>query len=504
MRADRRPWRLLATLLLAAQAASAQAAAAQAPAPSLPDPLRTRLDAVLDDPSLARGFTGAVVVAAGTRPTEAVRQGLFGLAPYLGNARPELYARNADRSFVPASNLKLFTTAAALDRLGADHTFATWLFAAPLDAEGGVPALYLVGGGDPSLGHAQLRQLAQNARAAGLRKVRGPVVGDGSRYRGLYPNGWTVDDLVWYYAPEVTGLCLNRNQVDIAVGPGAAVGEPATVSVTPAGRHVRIRNEVRTTAAGQPLAVQFVRAEATGEIVLRGAAPLGQKPISEGVAVIDTPAYAASALIDALRAEGITVAGEARQGLAPGGARELARVESPALGVLIQRLLKRSDNLYAEVLLRELGRAYAGEGTVAAGVQGVLAFLQRSGIGADGVRLSDGSGLSRYNLVTPYAVAGVLRAMAQHPHREAWFAALPIAGVDGTLANRMKGTAAERRVRAKTGYLSGRTSLSGYITTQGGDLLIASTLFNHYQAPTDTARGLHDRFFVALSEWTRP
>jgi D-alanyl-D-alanine carboxypeptidase/D-alanyl-D-alanine-endopeptidase (penicillin-binding protein 4) len=209
--------------------------------------------------------------------------------------------------------------------------------------------------------------------------------------------------------------------------------------------------------------------------------------------------YAAVVMSDLLREAGVRVDGPPRVGIAPGDAVELARYESPPVGYLLQRLLKRSDNLYAELFLRELGRVAFGDGTVDGGGQAVLEFLDTYGINTRGLRIADGSGLSRSNRVTVRATAGVLRAMAFHAYRDAFWSALPIAGVDGTLAHRMNGSAAEGNVRAKTGYISGCTSLSGYVTTQSGDLLVVSTIFNHHGSAS-AARSLHDQLFARLAE----
>jgi len=490
---QRAAWLSALAVLLAWPLPGVEAPAALAPT------TRGRIAAALDSPLLARGFAGALVVAAGT----CARADGFELVPYVPRATPELFARHADRCFTPASSAKLLTAAAALDLLGGEQRFRTRVCATRTGPDGSVARLWLVGGGDPSLGYDGLRQLAGAVHAAGVRRVTGPVRGDGSRYADAYPEGWTVDDLLWYYAAPVSALSLERNQVDVTVHPAARAGEPARVSFAPANAYVQVSAKVTTSAPGTKAALRFARGADPRELVVRGSLPAGGGTRSEGLAVLDVERYAATVFVDCLRAAGIRVEGGAAAGEVPAEAAELAGLDSPPLRVLLQRLLKKSDNLYAELLLRELGRHSGGQGDVESGVQAVRDWLTRQGLEVDGVRLADGSGLSRYNLLTPRVLVGVLNAMALHREAPAWYAALPVAGVDGTLATRFKGTAAAGNLRAKTGYLATRTALAGYVTNRAGDLLVAATMFNAVTATTAEARALHDQVFVALADSER-
>ncbi len=488
-------------LLLVLLAAGLPLQAAPAPT-ALPASLRARLQAVVDDPALATGFAGAIVVAAGRR-AEADRQaGQFGLVPYDGAARPELFAHHADKVFTPASNLKLVTVAAALSRLGPDHRFTTRVLGPP-PVNGRVSDLWLVGGGDPSLGYDDLESLADQVAAAGVTQVTGRVYGDASRYSGRYGYGWAVDDLPWYYGAEVSALTLGRNLVNLVVRPAAA-GEPARVSVEPTGAPVQVESNAVTATAGSANSIDFDRDLDSSVMRVGGSIAADREtPLSQRMAVHRPARYAAEVFSAKLRAAGVSVAGEAAEGAPPGGARELATHLSAPLGELVGWLLKYSDNLYAELLLRELGVQSGRPGTSSAGVEAVVEYLREKQISTTGLRMTDGSGLSRYNLIAPRTLAGVLRAMAFSPHRQVWFAALPVAGEDGTLSSRMRGTAAAGRVNAKTGFISNHTGLSGYVTTRGGDLLIASTIWNHFTSPTAESRRCHDAFFTALAEWDR-
>ena len=477
----------------------ASAALAVAPPSRLPAETTAALQAALDDPGLADGFTGALVVARGQQPPDAVREGRLSVLPYAGGTRPELFAANADKLLAPASCAKLFCVATALDALGSDHTFVTAVNGSSTpDDHGFVADGWLCGGGDPSLAYEDLANLAEQLKAAGVKRI-GRLWGDASRYRDAFSDGWCVDDLPWYYAAEVSALTLNRNHVDVYVAPGPAAGQPAKVWCDPANEYVQWDSRVTTVDQGGPTAVGFDRKVGSNVFELTGTIPVDrQNSRTAGMAIWDMPRYAATVLATKLRATGVAVDTIAA-GPAPPGAVRLASHTSAPLSELIVRLLKRSDNLYAELLLREIGVATAGEGSVAGGLHGIRAFLEANGYEPGRVRIADGSGLSRYTLVTCRSLCAVLRAMASHQARDVFYNALPIAGVDGTLGSRMKGTAAAGRVRAKTGSYSQHTSLSGYVPTADGDLLAVATMWNHCLAPPSSLRGLHDRFFVALA-----
>ncbi|MBI5834097.1 MAG: D-alanyl-D-alanine carboxypeptidase/D-alanyl-D-alanine-endopeptidase [Armatimonadetes bacterium] len=474
---------------------------AAVPPTALSPAVRAALSDVCHSPKLASGFAGVLVVAAGERDLTTDR---FGLLPYEPPSRPELFAYNADHGFIPASNMKILTTATGLDVLGPEYTFATLVRATREAGADRVASLWLVGGGDPSLSMDGLKRLAEQVKAAGITRVSGSVIADGSRYRDKCPDGWTADDTIWYYGPEVWGLALDRNQVDVYVRPGGTVGAEAQVTVSPASSYVRVRNEVTTASAGAQPDISWDHDLGQRQLVVGGKVPNRTGAVwTQGMAVPDVPLYCATVFTAMLRAAGVQVDGAPKAGTAPADAAQVARLDSPPLGTLIQRLMKRSDNLYAEMLNRELGFRTSGIGSAAAGGAVVREFLTRQGIATEQVRVPDGSGLARTAQVTPRVLAGVLRAMAVHRSRQPWWDALPIAGVDGTMANRLKGTAAENNARLKTGTLTGRTSLSGYVTDRSGDLLIAATVFNGFTCSTAETRELHDRIMAALAGWQR-
>ncbi len=505
------------------------------PAPrALPAKTLAQIEALLRHPGIQSAHIGLAIVALGEAKTPAQ----FPAAPYDGNAQPLLFGQEERKRFTPASNMKLFTAAWALQQLGPDAKFTTRIVRTqPLVARAGAwpsglaypSVLTLYGDGDPSLSSADLDLLAKDVAAKKPGAVivtasetlypRGEMSGEGG---GRYPDGWTLDDLLWYYGPSVGALAINRNQVDVTITGGAKVGDPATVTSSPEApfslfapvltvektdSRAGVLNWSRgdeTTALGQTLSVFGFLAPAQVE--------------SEGVAVPSPRNWARSLLEASLRKNEVQV-------VAPDGfygqkdAFVIASHDSPPLGVLLQRFLKNSDNLYGEMLLRRAGVSLpadppknpdgtpfsppknpqiSSEGSAARAHRAMFSWLQQSGVPTGGLRFSDGSGLSRYDLITPISVARLLGAVEKTKGGAALYNALPIAGVDGTLRLRMKNTPAAANVHAKTGSFSTVSTLSGYVTTRDGQRLAVSMLTNFVE-DGDLSRRVQDRIFATLA-----
>ncbi len=436
------------------------AAPAGAVEPS-PNRVARALEPVLARPELAAAFWGVEVCGLASGKT--------------------LFSRNAAQAFRPASTMKLVTTAATLDALGPDARLRTTVeTAGRLDGLGRILGdVYLVGRGDPTLGSRTtpgrpsgvFEAMAGELAAAGVRRIEGRVVGHEGAFAGeRRGSDWTWEDLAWAYATEVSALSWEDNVVVVRLAAGEREGDPAVLDVWPPSDTLSIRASVTTSAAG-PQAVRLEREPGTNAVTLSGTVPLGGEWTGE-LAVADPARHAAAAFSAALAARGIRVALPAvssREPL-PAAARVLASHESPPLAELVRAVNKESQNLHAEMLLRALG-AQRGEGSEAKGHEAVLALLDRLGVPHDGWRMTDGSGLARTDLVTPRGLAALIAAMDRHPAAAAFRASLPIAGRDGTLEKRMRGTAAEGNVSAKTGTLSLVNALAGYVTTRGGERL---------------------------------
>jgi len=444
-----------------------------------------------------------------------------------------LYEINPDRYFVPASNTKLFTTALALERLGAAYTFETRvLAAAPPDSEGRISGpLRLVGGGDPNLSGrvlpyrmkapagdplAAIESLADQIAARGVMRVDGGIVGDDTRYVWEpYPDGWGIEDPESDDGPPISALTLNDNVQTIAVRPGAREGDLASISLSPAIEFYRIDNQVRTTAPGTERHIEFARLPGSRQARLWGTIPLRDRGLDMLPSVEDPAVYAAMALRQALEERGITVEGgvsarhlypasledlkESPPAPAPSGV-ELAKLVSAPLIEDLKVTDKVSQNLHAELALRAVARARRNVGSLEAGTEERKAFLTEAGIDPEAYTLYDGSGLARLNLVTPAAVVQLLRYMWTTPQRDAWLSLLPVGGEDGTLSSRFGGTPAAGRIHAKTGSLSHVSALSGYIQRTDGKWLAFSILVNNYNGHTSEVRGVMDRICNLILE----
>jgi serine-type D-Ala-D-Ala carboxypeptidase/endopeptidase (penicillin-binding protein 4) len=403
-----------------------------------------------------------------------------------------LYALNAEKNLTPASTLKLVTTAAALDAFGpAARLRTTAETAGRLDGLGRVLGdLYLVGRGDANLSGrftegrvtAAFEEMAEQLWAAGVRRVEGRVVGHEGMFAGERRGGdWAWEDLVWWYGAEVSALSFNDNSADLLVRPGERPGDPVWVERNPASSYYGVSSTAVTAAAGTEPALTLARDFGTNLIRISGAYPAGAREWRGSVALEDPARYAATVFAEVLERRGIRVSGAAaatRDPL-PAGARVLASHEGPPMAEVVKAVNKPSQNLHAELLLRLLG-ARKGDGSAAAGQAAVGEFLRRVGVRPDSWSLVDGSGLSRSDLVTAHELAALLVAMDRHPHARAFRESLPIAGVDGTLKARMRGTAAEGRVTAKTGTLRQAAALAGYVTTRGGSRLAFALAANHH------------------------
>jgi D-alanyl-D-alanine carboxypeptidase/D-alanyl-D-alanine-endopeptidase (penicillin-binding protein 4) len=389
-----------------------------------------------------------------------------------------LFEQDAGKYFLPASDAKLFTCAMILCRLGTERRIRTSVLADALPGPGGILEgdLVFYGRGDPTLmaqgsGNA-LEDLAAQVAAAGVKVVAGDVVGDASFFRTLpYGSGWEAGDRDYAFGADVSALSVHGNVATLRVYPGRE-GGPCLLFPIPGLGLLPLRN-LTLTGPGPEL-----RAVWEGnELVVSGTLPPGAPPAAFQVPVRNPALFAAGLLRRALERHGIQVAGAVRSrdaGQPPPA--ELAWVESPPLRELVRATLKDSVNNYAQMLLLQAG------GSEEAGLAVLAGFLKEAGIPAADVVLEEGSGLSRKDLVKPRAFTALLRFMAGRPEGAAFAAALPVAGVDGTLRNRMRDTPAAGNVRAKTGTLRNTHGLAGYVTTAAGERLAFSVLLNNHVA----------------------
>lgn len=438
-----------------------------------------------------------------------------------------LYEKDTRRSFVPASNTKLYSTAAALDILGPDFRFETRLETDGVIEDGVLKGnLIVVGSGDPVIGGrftdgditAYFRSWADSLKAMGVRSIDGHIVGDDDAFDEEYIGyGWQWDDLPWWYAAEMSALSFNDNCIDFKLE-GATEGMPAVLSWEPMmTSYVTARNESITTAADTGIDEDYFRVQGTNDFVLASRVPEGRTDY-ESLSVSNPTAYFVHVLREVFLAEGIAVRGRSVDidELAIKPTREanqhLFSHFSPTLGEIVVPLNKRSQNLYAEQVLRAIAVSELPTDNEPAAGSAALAIdrarKQTFGpAGLDTLRLQlvDGSGLARQNLVTSTMTAQLLQYMWHHEDaatRDAFLTSLPIGGVDGTLSSRMRDTAAQGNVRAKTGTLGSVAALSGYVETADGRTLIVSMMANHHTESSRRPRLVQDRIMDALARHT--
>jgi D-alanyl-D-alanine carboxypeptidase/D-alanyl-D-alanine-endopeptidase (penicillin-binding protein 4) len=432
-----------------------------------------------------------------------------------------MFGMNGDKLMMPASNMKIVTLAAAADRLGWDHRFPTTLETTAAVAAGVLQGDLIVrGGGDPTINrrddraNAVFDEWAAALRSAGITAIEGRVIGDDQAFdeEGLGA-GWAWDYLQFGYAAPVGALQYNENVADLTVAAGFAAGEPAVVRLPP-GTGLTILNRAVTGAAGTEEHVGFRRRLDGPIIEVMGSVPAGGAPATRSVAVSNPTTFFVQAVKDALAARGIEVSGDAvdlddvapaHAGNSNGGERRVLAVsQSPPLRDVATVLMKVSQNLYAETLLKALGAARGGLGTTAGGRAAVREILGGWGVPDDAYVVYDGSGLSRYNYVTPRAVTTILeRVYREGRHKEAFFATLPIAGRDGTVASRMRRSRAEGNAVAKTGSIANVRSLSGYVRTRDRETLVFSIIANDFVIPAATVNWIADLAVEILSNFTR-
>lgn len=423
-----------------------------------------------------------------------------------------LYSSEADRLYTPASNLKLFTAASALLALGPDYRFTTALIAtAAADGDTLRGDLVLIGRGDPDLVTADLAALADSLVSRGIRVVDGDVRADAAWFDDVeWGPGWMWDDGPYWYWPYVSALTLDDNAVTVVVRPGEAPGDTVHVTVDPPTAYMAVNVRAVTAPADSEGTVEVVRHwdPKANVIDVEGALPVGADSVV-AIRTVEAPAlFAATVFTELLEERGVQVTGAARRGDAasPTVADTIGRHVSDSLAASVRNFLKISDNLTGEQLVKTLGaETFGPPGSYETGLAAERRILAtEAGIDTTRLRLADGSGVSRYNLVTARAIVDLLGAMdARTDLREIWRAALPIAGVDGTLEERMRGTPAEGRARAKTGTLSGVTALSGYVPSATGEKLAYSIVLEFFTGPATPRRAVQDSIVAALSRFAR-
>src|SRR5712691_9767091 len=456
----------------------------------------------------------------GTGPTS---KGEWGLLIVDAESGETLYEQNADKYFLPASNMKLFTTALALAKLGPDYRFHTTLETPGTISTGGVLSgdLALVGRGDPNLSNRKfpyelkeefdgppekgLVELADALVAKGVKEISGNVIGDDSYFlRERYPNGWEIDDMVWEYGAAISAIVVDDNTVTLTLTPGEQAGNPVQAVVTPVTPDFMVENDVTTSAADVKPDLTLTREPGSNLVVVKGSLPARSAPRKLILAIEEPAQHAAATLKRLLEERGVKVAGIARarhaSGEQGGDPVVLAEHVSVPLGDALKLVNKISQNLHTEMLLRTVARRGATWTTPDELMKIPADFYATAGITPGDVIQTDASGLSRHDLVTPRAIVTLLSFAQKQPWFETYYASLPVAGVDGTLEDRMKNTPAAGRIHAKTGSVEHVRTLSGFAETASGRRVIFSFLSNNQGGKSHEAADALTGLCVAMLE----
>jgi D-alanyl-D-alanine carboxypeptidase/D-alanyl-D-alanine-endopeptidase (penicillin-binding protein 4) len=469
--------------------------------------LAKKIDAILAQPDVARGFWGIEIQNLDTGKT--------------------IYSQNEDKLFTPASNTKLFTTSATLALIGPDYRFHTTVeTTGTLDKYGRLDGdLILIGRGDPNLSGRDLpynlktertqspthvlEELADQIVAKGVKVIDGNVIGDDTFFPyQRYGEGWSQDDLMWDWGAPASAITVNDNVLFLSVKPAAHPGERAFINLTPFSNYYKIDNRIMTTPAGTgPRKVVLLREPGSDQILAWGNIPVDDvSGHSEAIAIDDPAEFAARELRRLLAERGVSIYGSPRArhadlaslstfsvtAFAPStGGGDSHPPTTPATIVfavhesmpLVQDLRvinKVSQNLHAELMLRLLGKEKGTSGTIDAGLEVERGWLASVGITPDEYVFFDGSGLSRENLVSPHAVVTLLTFISKQPWAKEFEDTLPVGGVDGTLMDRFRAPQLSGKVHAKTGSLGHVNSLSGFATTDKGEHIVFSILANNH------------------------
>jgi D-alanyl-D-alanine carboxypeptidase/D-alanyl-D-alanine-endopeptidase (penicillin-binding protein 4) len=481
---------------------------------------RERVKTVLDKANAQRAYWGVLVVDRDTGET--------------------LYELNAAKLFTPASNRKVFTTIFALAALGPEHRYSTILASkTPLGADGRLAGdLIFKGSGDPDLSNRKfpfagkaehegpmdkvLIEMADAAVAKGLKVVDGDIVADDSLFPyDPYPAGWEVGDLFFTFGAPISAIAFNENAISVEVRPGEEAGDPAVIIVEPAAAAGTFREEIITGTAEEKPEFSVLRRPGLEFILLRGSIPLGHPPTKLDLPMTEPAETTGEALKLILESRGVRVTGGTRVQHAPpperhasgevsliprappnppGPAMTLAEHSSPSLLESVRLTNKVSQNLHTELFLRTVASEKIGFGSSDVGLKLEQDFLKTTGVVDGDVILIDGSGTSGNNLITPRSSVQILRYAAQQPWGEDFASTLPIAGVDGSLEFRMKGTAASGRIQAKTGTHSHHYTLAGYATTLAGERLVFAIFCNNAPERGHDATAPIDEIAVAMIE----
>lgn len=463
--------------------------------------LREDLDALVSAPEWSGAHVGVSVVS-------------------LESGEP-IYRKNDDKFFIPASLQKLFTTSAALEQLGPQHTFSTTLYLDGTLSESGefVGNVIIRGGADPtwssSFGRDPLSMLdrwAEVLDSIGVRSIKGTIIGDDDLFdEERYAAGWSWDDFLYAYAPQVSALSIADNAVEIQIIPPRNSDLRPSIRVIPENDYVRVVSALRFVDSTGITDIKPKREEHSTVIDITGTYALTSRSdtISLKLSVDNPTLYFAHLLKAAILRRGIRFRGgvldidDWTEPVLYERMKKVAESRSVQLSDIVQTINQTSHNLGAELLLKYLGVTPAMDGSWDRGLDVVRRWLRREGIAGSDLAMVDGSGLSRLNLVTPHQIVTLLTRSQRLPWGGALRNSLAEPGKQGTLRRRMVGTRAEKNVRAKTGSMNNVSALAGFATTRDGEDVAFAITISNFIAPLAMAQNVQDLICMRLSSFSR-
>ncbi|MHC4661253.1 MAG: D-alanyl-D-alanine carboxypeptidase/D-alanyl-D-alanine endopeptidase [Planctomycetota bacterium] len=424
----------------------------------------------------------------------------------------KIYAHNPKARFIPASNMKLVTAAAALEYLGKDFSFKTTLYRqGPLENGVLMGDLLVVGSGDPNISGrfhdgdptAIFKKWAAELKAAGIRKINGGICLDDTAFdRTFIHPDWPRDQLQEWYEAPVGALSLNDSCLDVTVKPGAKAGDGAIIIFSPPTKYLKLENRCYTTSSKKQHSFGFTRRHGSNILSIRGKFWTGTKERSFNVTVPDPVKYFGTVLHETLEREGIAVTGAVR--LADPGAPPKPEVKITSHGSALSETLpvmnKKSQNFYAECVLKAVGKKAGGKGTFENGTAALKTLLEKWGIHEAHFTFRDGSGLSKKNRITPAALLAVLQKARAGTNGELYVKSLAVGGVDGTLKKRFRSAPLAGNVCAKSGYLNGVSALSGFVTAQSGKTAAFVILINGLKTGNAAAKKWQEKLVEIVYE----